>query len=64
MERKYKWGITPHPYDPLRYDVYITDNDQDALKAILDLAESYLWDSAVEGETRKISVRLNKVEEE
>ena len=59
-EKKYKWEIEPHPYDS-QYDVFVTDSDEDALNAILFVAESHLWDTN-DGGTRTLKVTHNAQE--
>jgi len=54
--RIWKWAIEPHPYKPQEYDTLVTDDDNEALKAIADVAESYLWDTNEGPKTRTISV--------
>ena len=56
--RVWKWAISPHPYAD-HFDVMVTDDDQQALEAILHAAESHLWDQH-EGGTRKLEVSLAK----
>lgn len=45
----WKWEVWPHPYDSY-YDCYATDDDGEALEAILHAAEMHLWDSNDGGE--------------
>lgn len=54
----HRWEIEPHPYQPVDYDVMITDSDRDAAAAIQHGAEMYLWDGH-EGGERVLKVRLN-----
>ena len=56
--RTYKWEVEPHPYDS-HYDTFVTDDDAEALKAILWAAETHLWDGN-DGETRTLKVKHNK----
>jgi len=42
--RQYKWEIAPNPYVS-SFDSFVTDDDQQAHEAILQAAESYLWDT-------------------
>lgn len=57
--RIYKWEITPHP-DSNDYDFMVTDDDNEALAAILRVAEMHLWDAAEPGEERIVKVKLNE----
>lgn len=45
----WKWEIWPHPYDS-DFDFMVTDNDPEALEAILYAAEIHLWDGHDGGE--------------
>lgn len=59
--RTYKWEIEPNPYNPV-FDAFVTDSDEDALKAILDAAEMHLWDGNDSHEHGAISsIRTLKV---
>jgi hypothetical protein len=54
--RVWKWAICPHPYDKTN-DAMVTDDDQEALEAILHAAESHLCEQH-EGGTRRLDVTL------
>jgi hypothetical protein len=58
-DRKYKWEIEPHPYTK-DFDMYVTDDDEEALEAIKFAAE-IAWDSSEEGEERVLKIRMNAV---
>lgn len=58
-DRKYKWEITPHPYST-DFDTFVTDDDKEALKALIELSE-FIWDGIESDEEKTISVKLNKV---
>lgn len=53
--RVWKWAIEPHPYDS-QFDTMVTDDDQEAKKAILYAAEAILWDQNDGDETKKLKV--------
>jgi len=53
----FKWEVEPHPYEE-QYDTLVTNDDQQALKAIKSAAEMWLWDSN-EGGTRTLKVTHN-----
>ena len=53
----WRWAIEPHPYDS-GYDIYVTDDDKDALAAIQYVAEFILWDGNEGGETVTMKVTL------
>jgi len=55
----YKWNIEPHPYSK-DYDIFVTNDDQEALDALLHAAEMYLWDDCEPGQERTLTVRHNK----
>ena len=57
-DRIYRWQITPHPYNS-QFDTFVTDDDNIARQAILDLAEDYLWDQCERGQERSITVKHN-----
>ena len=54
----YRWIIEPHPYSK-DYDVFVTNDDKEALDAILHAAEMYLWDDCEPGQERTLKVRHN-----
>ena len=54
----FKWNVEPHPYDS-SVDVFVTDDDQEALNAIQRAAEMYLWDDIEPGQERVLRVRYN-----
>lgn len=58
--RSYKWEIWPNPYDG-DYDSFVTNDDQKALDAIMDAAESHLWDDndGGDGGARILKVKHN-----
>jgi hypothetical protein len=56
---KYKWEIEPHPYDS-DFDVLVTDDDDAALQALLDVAEQ-VWDGMQSGDEQAIKIRCNAV---
>lgn len=56
--KKYKWEIEPHPYDSQQYDVFVTDDDQQALQAISDAAEA-AWDDIEPGQEKILKIRHN-----
>lgn len=55
----FKWNIEPHPYSK-DYDIFVTNDDQEALDALLHAAEMYLWDDCEPGQERTLKVRHNK----
>lgn len=57
--RTYKWEIEPNPYTR-DFDSMVTDDDNQAAEAIKYAAERSLWDDFKEGETRTLTVRMNK----
>ena len=58
-DKNYKWNIEPHPYSK-DYDVFVTNNDNAALDALLHAAEMYLWDDIEPGQERVLRVRYSK----
>lgn len=56
-DRQHRWEVTPHPYSS-DYDMFVTDYDQDALRAVEAAAEA-AWDTAVVGETRTVTIKYN-----
>lgn len=56
--KAWRWTIEPHPYDH-DFDAMVTDDDKEALDAILEVAEMYLWDQN-EGGSRMVTVTLNQ----
>lgn len=58
----FKWNIEPHPYDS-SFDVFVTNDDQEASEAIQYAAEMYLWDSATPGQENILKVRCNRLAE-
>lgn len=58
VDRIHRWEITPHPYDS-DYDIFVTDDDQEARDAILYAAEMLLWDDHPGG-TKTLVVELNQ----
>jgi hypothetical protein len=57
--RIWKWAIHPHPYNQKDFDVFITNDDQEAKQAILYAAENYLWDSIKPNQSKSLTVSLN-----
>lgn len=57
-DRLYKWEITPNPYDS-DYDVYVTDDDMDALDTMKAACE-IKYDRIGTGETHVVSIKLNE----
>jgi hypothetical protein len=57
--KDFRWNIEPHPYDS-SFDVFVTDDDQEALAALLHAAEMHLWDGIEPGQERVLRVRYNK----
>lgn len=53
----HKWEITPHPH-AAHADVLVLDDDQEALKWLLAVAEQE-WDDCEPGETRTITIKRN-----
>lgn len=60
--RVWSWEITPHPYDK-SFDCMVTDDDDEALQAILLSAEMHLWDGNEVGESRTLTVVHNATKE-
>ena len=50
----WKWAIEPSPYD--RHCRFLTDDDDEALEAIVYAGEFYLWDDNDGGATRTLKV--------
>lgn len=57
QKKKWKWEISPHPYSG-EWDCMVTNSDEEALKAILHVAEMHLWDGNDGGE-RTVKVVRN-----
>jgi hypothetical protein len=54
---KHKWEIEPHPYNS-DFDVYVTDDDSEALLALQKVAED-AWDGCEPGQEKVIKIRHN-----
>jgi len=52
----YKWEVEPHPYDS-DFDVFVTNDDGEAIKALLAAAEQG-FDDMGEGDELVLRVRL------
>lgn len=57
FDEPHRWEVEPHPYSS-DYDCFVTDDDKEALKAIMETAEMYLWDEN-DGEERTLRVKMN-----
>lgn len=56
-DHTHKWEIIPHPYDS-DFDVLVTDDDDEALRAIQEAAEK-AWDACEPGQTQTITIKHN-----
>lgn len=53
----HKWEIEPHPQG--KFDVYVSDDDHEALQAA-QLTVERLWDEMKVGDEVKVIIRMNK----
>lgn len=56
----HKWEIEPHPRS--HFDVYVCDDDDDALEVLLEAAEQ-AWDQCGDGMERTIKIRRRPSQE-
>ncbi len=61
-DHKHLWEIEPNPYSS-DFDVYVSDDDREALDALKSLAEM-LFDDCDTGEERVIKIRRNELSTE
>lgn len=58
-DEPHRWEIEPHLITD--FDVLVTNSDDAARRAILEIAESYLWDTNEPGQERVMRVRMSDV---
>lgn len=58
-DEPHRWEIEPHYLTD--FDVLVTNNDDEAREAILEIAEQHLWDGNEQGQERVMKVRMNDV---
>jgi len=57
----HKWEIAPHPYSN-DFDAFVTDDDQEALKAIQEATEQ-AWDQCADGMTMTVTIKRSRIGE-
>lgn len=58
-DEPHRWEVEPHYLTD--FDVLVTNNDDEAREAILEIAEHHLWDDNEPGQERVMKVRMNDV---